>query len=319
MSGDLPMYVQGFRDNLGSVPQQKMSRFKKAVTFEENYSTPGTGFNCDDIQTIEEGAPKGKMAPLDPREIEGGRRGGFFVPREGYFHVDTFDKVREAVDPSNEKMAALLNGRERSWDDFIYQGFFADTYAADDSGNLTTVVPFLDTAYTAGGQVIPADDRNNLHDGEAKIVAAAGNLGMTIGKLITLGMLMDASELEGKRYISYDRFSMGQLLASAQVTSSDYYKQVVALQNGEITSFMGLEFVKYQRHTVTSSIVDYAGWIDTAMVVKGRPLTAVSIDQRKDLSGHPWQFYYKHERARARRYDAGVFKVRAHQQRQLAA
>ncbi len=311
MSGDLPMFVQGFRDNLSSVPQQKQSRFKSAVMFDPNYSTQGTAFNCDDVDSIEEGDPKGKMAPLDPREIAGNRRGGFFRPREGYFNVDNFDKVREAVDPSSEKMSALLAGRERSWDDFIYATMFGTAYDADDTGNLVTATAFAGTTLTAA-------DRSNLHDGEAKLVATSGSLGLTVGKLITANQALDASELEGQRYFSYDRYAMAQLLASAQITSSDYYKQVVALQAGEIDNFMGFKFIKYQRHTVAASIVDYCAWIDKAVVIKGRPLTNVSIDQRKDLSGHPWQFYYKHERAGVRRYDVGVVKVQAHQQRQLA-
>ena len=313
MSGDLPTYVQGFRDNLSSVPQQKQSRFKGAVEFDPNYSQPGTAFNCDDVGTIEESEPKGKMAPLDPREIEANRRGGFFNPRESYFHVDNFDKVRENSDPSSEKMSAMLNGRERSWDDYIYGAMDATVYVADNSGNLTSTAAFPNT------QVIAANDRSNLHDTEVKLVAAGGNLGFTIGKIITAGLQLDASELEGERFMSYDRFSLGQLLASVAVTSSDYHKQLLALQAGEIDKFLGFTWIKYQRHAqAAANINSYFAWIKQAIVVKGRPLTEVSIDQRIDLSGKPWQFYYKHERARTRRYDVGVVKVLAHQQRQLS-
>jgi hypothetical protein len=290
-------YVQGFRENLNMVPQQMTSRLIGCVDADLSYSEPGTSFNADDIG-ISTPAPVVGRAPASPEGfVEQTRRGGHFEGFNDGKWVDNADKARELADPSSKVTQAMLAGKYRFMDDKIIDAALGTAY----SGQSLATSNSLPAA-----QVIAVDDRQNLHDAET--VAASGNLGLTIGKIITAGYMLDAAELEGQRYFAFGAAEKAQLLASTPATSADY-GMVKALVKGEINEFYGFTFVRTERLTVASSIADCIAWVKDAIAFRARPIVNAQITQRADRS-YRWYAYYEAEHAAVRRYDTGVVKVR---------
>ena len=292
-------YVQGFIENLNMVPQQLNSRLVGCVDADLAYAAPGTSFNCDDLGESNP-QPVTSRVPDSPEGfLEQIRRGGHFEGFNDGKFIDNLDKARELADPSNKTMAAMMAGKLRYMDDKIIDTMFGTTYSGQ---NLTTANTFSAT-YT-----IAVDSRLNLHASEATVVPGSGNLGLTVGKLITARELLDQSEIEGERYFAWGSRQQSQLLASVPGTNSDY-QTIKALVNGETNTFMGFTFVRIERLPVASSIRDCCAWVKSAIEYKARTIQNAWIDRRKDKSGR-WYAYYETEHAGARRYDKGVIKVR---------
>lgn len=290
-------YVQGFRANLNLLPQQLENRLLGCVDADLAYSEPGTSFNCDDIGASTP-APVTSRAPATPGGfLDQVRRGGHFEAFGDGKWIDNRDKARELSDPSNATMKSIMAGKARFMEAKIIDTMFGTTYSGQ---TLTTANTF------PAAQVIAVDDRQNLHDDEA--VAASGNLGLTVGKLITAGAMLDRSELDGERYFAWTSYEKAQLLSSTPVTSSDY-ASVKALVEGKITEFMGFRFVRSEQMPVASSITDCAAWIKSAIEYKAREIITAKIEQMQ-ANSYRWHAYYETEHAGARRYDTAVVKVR---------
>lgn len=289
-------YVQGFRANLNLLPQQMDNRLLGCVDTDLAYGEPGTSFNCDDIGASQP-APVTTRVPNSPEGfLEQVRRGGHFEAFADGKFIDNRDKARELSDPSNATMKSIMAGKARYMEDKIIDTLFGTTYSGQ---NLTTANTF------PAGQIIAVDSRENLHDDES--VAAAGNLGLTVGKLITANVMLDRSELDGERYFGWTSYEKAQLLASTPVTSGDY-ANVKALVEGKITEFMGFRFVRTERMPVASGITKCGAWIKPAIQYKAREIITAKITQREDKSFR-WYAYYETEHAGARHYDNGVVQV----------
>lgn len=289
-------YVHGFRANLNLTPRQMTSRLIGAVDADLAYAEPGTSFNCDDIGVSVPQVVTTRVPDSPEGFLENIRRGGHFTGFHDGKFIDSLDKARMLSDPSNKTMAAMMAGKQIFIDDKIIEGLFGTVYSGE---TLTTSNSF------PAGQIIAVDDRQNLHDAET--VAASGNLGLTIGKIITAGEMLDASELEGERIFAFGRKEKSQLLASTPATSSDY-NAVKALVNGTINEFYGFRFIRTERLPVASSIRACAAWIKPAIEYKAREIVTAKITQREDKSWS-WYAFYKGEHAVARRYDSAVVKV----------
>lgn len=294
-------YVEGFRANLNMVPQQKTARLLRAVDADMAYAEPGTSFNCDDVGIDTPQRRTTRFGDSPEGVLENIRRGGHFDAYESGKFIDSVDKARFLQDPSNKTMAAMMAGRQRFIDDKIIDTLFGTTYGADAGGHLTVALTF------PSSQNLAANSRANLHAAEANVVAASGDLGLTIGKLITAGEMLDRSELEGERYFAWGSKQKSQLLASAAATNSDY-AAAKALVNGEIDTFMGFTFIRTERLPIASSIRSCAAWIKPAIEYRAREVTTARITERSDKS-YNWYAYYAAEHAGARRYDTGVVRV----------
>lgn len=290
-------YVQGFTANLNLVPQQMESRLVGCVEADLNHSTPGKSFNADDIGVSTPQRVTTRVPDSPEGFLENTRRGGHFEAFADGKFIDDLDKARMLADPSNPTMQAMMAGKARFMDDKIIDAAFGTAYEGE---NLTTTAAF------PSGQIIAVDDRQNLHDAES--VAGSGNLGLTIGKIITARKMLKASEIAGDLYFALSSEEEAQLLASTPATSGDY-NTIKALVAGQIDSFFGFKFVRTERLTVASSITDCIAWVKPAIVYKARTIQNAWIDRRKDKSGR-WYAYYETEHGAVRRYDTGVVKVR---------
>lgn len=289
-------YVQGFRANLNMVPQQLNARLIGAVDADLAYSEPGKSFNADDIGT-DTPLPVTTRVPDSPEGfLENVRRGGHFTSFASGKFIESLDKARMLSDPSNDTMKSMAAGKFRHMDDKIIDVALGTAY----SGETLTATSALPAA-----QILAVDSRANLHDAET--VAGAGNLGLTIGKIITARKMLKAAELDGELYFAIGSDEEAQLLASIPATSGDY-NTIKALVGGSIDSFYGFKFIRTERLPVASSISSCIAWVKPAICYRARTIENAFIDRRKDKSNR-WYAYYEMEHAGVRRYDTGVVKV----------
>jgi hypothetical protein len=298
MSNEATQYVPGFMANLRLSPQQMEKRFIGAVDADLSHTAPGTLFNADDIGVANgnEVTVTGRAPPTPEGFADHKRRVGFFEAKANQRWIETLEKVRMLVDPTNPIMESMMAEKNRGSDDRIIQGLFENSRNGQ-NGETSTAFP--------AAQIIAVDNRDFIHD--AEVLPGSGNLPLTVGKLIKAKIMLDQSELEGERYFACSSIQLGNLLSSTPVTSADY-NTIGALAAGKTDDFMGFKFIRSERLTVATNIRRCAAWVKPAIQYKERPITNAQLTQRADRS-YRWQAYYEVERGCLRRYDEGVVQV----------
>jgi hypothetical protein len=113
-----------------------------------------------------------------------------------------------------------------------------------------------------------------------------GNSGLTISKLISAKVALDAAEGEEdeERYIAIKSTQLGNLLATTEATSQDY-NTVKALVNGQIDTFMGFKFLHSERLQLNgSSQTRVPAWRKSAMGLGLAKDIDGQLSQRADKS-----------------------------------
>lgn len=310
---ELSQYVPGFRANLNLAPQQSDTKLLATVDSDLAYDTPGQMFNADDVLASDPEDVFTRVADTPDKFVGFTRRVGTFAPFQDAAWLDNVDKARELIDPTNKIMMALTAGRWRKVDKAIMAAALGNALSkADDTGTLTN------NALPAA-QVVAASDVAYAHDGEV-VPVNASDYGLSVGKIIHAGFLLDESLLDGPRHWVGSSLQKADLLRRTPVTSR-YYADVQALVQGKISEFMGFNF-----HWMASKYVPTAGlghdgasqnrqniaYIENAIVYRGRPITDARIAIRHDKSDTP-QAFYKTEHGAVRRYDAAVVDVRCYE------
>lgn len=156
--------------------------------------------------------------------------------------IDKEDKFRLLIDPTSTYANAAAYALERGIDDEIIGAMFATSYTGH---NGTTAVAWPNgngesAPAQPGGTVVAVNDWS--------YGVGAGNAGLTVSKLISASVALDAAEgdEDEERYIVVTAKQKGNLLATTEATSTDY-NTVRALVDGKIDTFMGFKFIHSER------------------------------------------------------------------------
>tara|TARA_Y100000593_G_C4151542_1_gene257321 strand:+ start:51 stop:683 length:633 start_codon:yes stop_codon:yes gene_type:complete len=180
--------------------------------------------------------------------------------------IDDADKVRMLADPTSSYSRAAAAAIGRSMDDVIIDAL-GGTAKTGKTGTTSTAFP--------SGQKI-----------------AHGSAGLTIAKLVESKKKLDANSVDPsiKRFIVVSPEQIEDLLNNTTVTSSDF-NTVKALAQGDISSFVGFEFIVSNRLSDDgTSRLCYAFAQDGVKLAVGKDVMA-RIDERSDKS-YSTQVYY---------------------------
>lgn len=307
---ELSQYVPGFRANLNLSPQQTDTRLLATVDSDLAYDTPGQMFNADDVGSSDPEPVTSRVPETPDKFLSKTRRVGFFKGFHDSFWIDNADKARELVDPTSKSMMSLMAGRWREVDKNILAGALGPAYSkTDDTGAPSS-------SNLPAAQIIASIDVSYAHDGEV-VPTNGSQYGLSVGKIIEAGFLLDESELEGRRHWVGTSKQKADLLRRTPVTSS-YYAEVKALVNGALSEFMGFQFhwLKSSRvpalaalgHDGVSAIRQNVAYIEDAIVYRGRPIISARMTERADKS-YRVQAYYETEHGTVRRYDTAVVEI----------
>lgn len=181
--------------------------------------------------------------------------------------IDQEDKVRLLIDPTSAYGRNAAFAMNRAIDDEIIGAFFATAFTGH-SGSTSVTWPngnAESTPTTPAGTQVAVNDWTYGN--------GSGNVGLTISKLISAKVALDAAEGDEddeERYITIQAKQAGNLLATTEFTSADY-NSVRQLVDGfnlgkEGQRFMGFEFLHSERLLLNgSSQTRVPAWRRSAM------------------------------------------------------
>ena len=181
--------------------------------------------------------------------------------------IDDSDKVRLLVDPTSTYSRAAAAAMGRAMDDVIISAALGTSQTGKD-GSTSTTLP--------AGQKI-----------------AHGSAGLTIAKLVSAKELLDAASVDPSipRHIIVSPKQISDLLNNTTVTSSDF-NTVKALAQGEISSFVGFNFIVSNRlNTDSNSDRQVIAFAQDGLKLAVGKEPAARIDERADKS-YSTQVYY---------------------------
>lgn len=147
--------------------------------------------------------------------------------------IDSQDKLRMLIDPTNSYVMAGAWAMGRAMDDEIIAGIFN----SNNTGENGTTGTGLLSAYNGGSQAVAAD------------VGASSNTGLNIAKLRAAKKILLKAEVDvdvDPLFMAITAEQHDDLLNEAQAISLDYNSKPV-LVDGKITSFMGFNFIHTER------------------------------------------------------------------------
>ena len=256
-------FVNQFSANVAMLSQQMGSKLRNAVDVE---TVTGEKSYFDQIGSVAAVARASRHQDTPLLETPHSRRQVSLTTYEWADLVDDSDRVRMLADPTSSYARAAAAAMGRAQDDVIITAMGGTAKTGKEGATSTT--------FTAGQKIVH------------------GSAGLTIAKLVSAKKLLDANDVDPslKRYIVVSPEQIEDLLNNTTVTSSDY-NVVKALSQGDISSFVGFEFIVSNRlKDDGTSRLCYAWAQDCMKMAIGKDVMA-KIDERADKS-YSTQVYY---------------------------
>lgn len=262
--------------------QQKVSKLRGRVN-----SGTHVGKQASPVQQIgvlEFKQTQGRYSPIQFQLPNYTRRWVFPNDRDLAVPVDTFDELRTIVDPKGGIQSAVVAAGNRFFDDLIINAFFgAATTGVDASSQTTESFPGLGTD-TANTYLV------------ASSFGAASSTGMTYPKVVEGYRILEhyqALEEEDEITLVLGSQQHADLKKQIEMINHDYNEMPV-VKDGKIERIGGANVVISER---LSSSINGANIRACPMFVKSgmylglwKDMTT-RIDNRVDLTSHPWQLY----------------------------
>lgn len=275
----IDLAVSTFSTNLELKVQQKTSHLRGRVA--EGSHRGKQASMVQYMAPIKAQTPAARFAPLGRVDATFERRWVFPVDKDLPQLVDGFDELRLISDPKSQYSTNAAAAVARDWDDILITASNADAKTGTDASAFSTET-FDDSVY-----------------GIASTFGASAATGFTVAKLRELRRLMrhygeDGDMNNDQMTIVIGSAQEADLLAETQVTSNEFNGGRPTLVEGQISRFLGFDFVLSERLPIGVKAANVRTCI--AFMKSGLYLgvwkdmtTTPSI--RNDLSGHPYQLY----------------------------
>ena len=278
-------FVQQYSNNVQMLSQQKGSLLRNSVDAETI-----VGKHAFFEQVGSAVAQKRVSRHSDTPQIDTphARRRVSMVDYEYADLIDKQDQVRTLIDPTSSYAQAAAFALGRAMDDEIISAVSGNAFAGE-TGSTTVAL------------------------GAGQKITEAGTDGLTIAKLRNAKEKFDSASVDPSipRYIVVGPKQISDLLGTTQVTSSDF-NTVKALANGEITSFLGFNFITSNRLSIASNKrLCLAFAMDGFKLALGQDIMT-RIDERSD-KGYATQVYVCMTMGATRMEEEKVVTIEAHE------
>lgn len=276
MSENIPsLYTAQYSTNLEMLLQQKVSKLRGRVregTHVGKMASPVNYMGAVRLQT-----PAGRFAPLNRVDASFSRRWVF--PRDGEIPqlIDTFDELKTIVDPKSQYVANAAAAVGRAWDDEIIRAATAVAVTGEDAASLSN-----ESFNTTNFQV-------------ASTFGASAATGLTVAKIIEARRILRHYHVD----LETDPVTLvvgsqqeSDLLNQVQVVSTEFNDRPV-LVDGKVTRMLGFDIVYSERLAWSSNVRTCLAFAKSGMYLGVWSDMMNTIDQRRDLSSHPYQVYTK--------------------------
>jgi len=278
-------FVQQYSNNVQMLSQQKGSLLRSAVDVE---TVVGKNAFFDQVGTALAVKRTTRHADTPQMDTPHARRRVSLVDYEYADLIDNQDKIRTLIDPTSAYATAAAYALGRAQDDEIIAALSGTAYTGE-TGSVATALP------------------------SSQKITEAGTNGLTIAKLRSAKEILDAASVDPSiaRYIAVSPKQITDLLGTTEVTSSDF-NTVKALANGEVSSFLGFNFIVSNRLTSAASKRLCLVWaMDGCKMAIGQDLMT-RIDERAD-KGYAHQVYVCQSIGATRMEEDKVVTIEAHE------
>lgn len=278
-------FVQQYSNNVQMLSQQKGSLLRSAVDVE---TVVGKNAFFDQVGTALAVKRTTRHADTPQMDTPHARRRVSLVDYEYADLIDNQDKIRTLIDPTSAYATAAAYALGRAQDDEIIAALSGTAYTGE-TGSVATALP------------------------SSQKITEGGTNGLTIAKLRSAKEILDAASVDPSiaRYIAVSPKQITDLLGTTEVTSSDF-NTVKALANGEVSSFLGFNFIVSNRLTSAASKRLCLVWaMDGCKMAIGQDLMT-RIDERAD-KGYAHQVYVCQSIGATRMEEDKVVTIEAHE------
>jgi hypothetical protein len=234
-------YSVSFTSNVELLLQQMDSRFSDCVGV-GTY----TGENAQVVKQfgeVEFQEKTSRLADTNFSEIEHRQRWVAPTDYDLALPVEREDEIRMLDSPTSAYVEAMTAAWNRKKDAVIMTGALGTAKTGKNGGTNTA---FDTTNFSVAADFV--------------LAGGAANSGLTIPKLTEAKRMLDAAECpESNRYFGHGSTQLQDLLNTTQITSADY-NTVKALVAGEVDTFMGFKFKRYEGFAVASSVRSCVAW-----------------------------------------------------------
>jgi hypothetical protein len=186
--------------------------------------------------------------------------------------TDRLDLVEVLIDPNSAFMQSAMMAFNRAKDSEVISAATGTAYADTGSGNGTVSAVVLPSAQKiAVNYIDPA-------------TSSGANTGLTLAKLVRAKSLLGQAEYpEGsKLYFAYKQQQLDDLLLNVSQVASNFTNDVKALVSGELTRFMGFEFIKTQLLSTTSDVTLNFAYVESALLLAVGQDAQGKVSERAD-------------------------------------
>ena len=282
-------FVEQYSSNVTMLSQQMGSKLRGSVDVEtingKNAFFDQVGVTAAQLRTSRHGDTPQIDTPHSRRRLS-------LSDYEWADLVDDTDKVRMLVDPTSSYAKAAAAAMNRSLDDVIIDALNASASTG---------------VAGATGVALPSTQ---------KFATSNQSDGLTVAKLLGAKKNLDLNDVDPslKRYIVCSPQQIADLLAITSVTSSDF-NTVKALAQGDVSSFLGFEFIVSNRLKLDATNTDdrliFAYTEDAIKLGIGSDIKA-NITERADKS-YSTQVYYAMSLGAVRMEEKKVFQIPCHE------
>ena len=150
--------------------------------------------------------------------------------------VDSLDDTKMLIDPKSPYAQSAAMAFLRAKDEEVIAAATGTSYADKDGSGATIAT------------VLPSSQKVAVNYGGSSV-------GMTLAKLIKTKSILGKNEIPkgSQLYFAYSQQQLDDLLLNVSQVSNSDYAAVKALVDGEVSYFMGFEFIKTELLTLTTA------------------------------------------------------------------
>jgi hypothetical protein len=275
MSENLPkLFTTQFSDVLRLKLQQTQSMLRGTVM--EGFHVGKQASPIQYIGAIQMKTPQGRFSPIARQDADFTRRWIVPVDKDAQQLIDTFDKLKMAIEPTSQESAVAAAAVAREWDDRLISAAFGNATLGTDGASFTTETwASISASYSI-----------------ASTFASAAASGLTVAKMIEAKRILRKAQVPMDEPRTWITNSQGEsdLLNQVQVVSTEFSDRPV-LQDGVVSRFLGFNIKYSERLTSTSNVRQNMAYVQSGMYLGIWKDTENDIDRRKDLTSLPYQIY----------------------------
>lgn len=230
---DIPdHYSRSFTTNVELLLQQKLPRFMGAVTMGAYVGEAAQVVKQFGLVEFQDRNVRNEDTQFS--ELQNLQRWVFPSAFDLALPVDKIDEIQMLNSPLSPYAEAMRAGWARKWDDQVIAAFFGTSQTGKNGATATT--------FPSGNQISVS-------------AGASAATGLNIEKLIQAREALVAAEVDlsiEQPYVAVSAKQVSDMLRTVEATSDDY-AQLKRLESGEITSFMGFNFIRTQRLAVDAN------------------------------------------------------------------